>query len=718
MGMWLGFPKIPSQRPDKIVYTNNTTVASGWFNFLKAGGCSKRAEPCTGFGHMEGMRAAPILRRNRLNYPWPSPFGAEMPLSWCGHPRHVAGGGSRFRSDPGLGFAPPIAVFCPSLSTQPMPTLSQLSDPAAFSTLTLAEGLFLVSIWKPLLMIVPIAGWSWIIAKVYDKHAGQFFLPRRKWNLLHMGMGMAALAAGVGLGLVIGPSEGAFWAGLGAAIVILVTDIAIYAVVANKDERVPDKFKIRLNMATIMGERPKKVDTKGQAKVALAIKGMDDKGKYTIAVAPPQVETPEYEVRTAAEQAWIAAGVARASQVDIGPIGKDSQYGMSFLVDGVRQSGEVMPAANAARIMDFWKSAARLDVADRRRKQSGTVQVEQGAMKRTARVMSIGAKDGMRLTLLFEAEQSVLRKAEDMGLLDVQLAELKAIVADGKGVVLLAGPPDGGRTTTLYTVTRMHDAYTTNVQTCEIDPQSALEGVRSNAWDPQKPGTDGAAGAEFSTTVRSILRRDPDVVSVGEMPDANTAKEISKADHERTRVYVSLRAPDAITAVQMYVKAVGDTKVAADSLHGLIAQRLVRKLCVNCRVAYPPTPDMLKKMGIPEGKVQQLYRKGGQVLIKNRPETCPVCNGGGYFGQEGLFEVYSIGPEERSLVAQANFQGLRAALRKRQLPSIQQVGLRKAVDGSTSVEEVMRVTTEGKPEGGGSGGQAAAPSLAQTAVNE
>ena len=591
--------------------------------------------------------------------------------------------------------------------------MSQPFDLPGLSTLSIAQtGLFLVSIWKPLLLLVPIAGWAWIIAKVNDKHAGQFFLPRRKWNTLHMGMGSLALIAGLGLGVVIGPNEGAFWAGFGAAVVILITDIVIYAVVANKDERVPEKFHIRFNLATIMGERPKKVDTKGQAKVALAIKGMDEKGKYTIAVTPPQAETPEYEVRTAAEQAWIGAGVARASQFDIGPAGKEGQYSVVYLVDGVRQGGELIPAANAARIMDFWKGAARLDVADRRRKQTGAVEVEQGSMKRSARITSIGAQGGMRLTALFEAERAVQRKPEDMGLLDVQLAELKAIVAEGKGIVLLAAPPDGGRTTTLYTVTRMHDAYTTNVQTCEIDPQSPLEGVRTNAWDPQKVGAEGGAGAEFSTTVRSILRRDPDVVSIGELPDANTAKEVAKADHERTRVYVSMRATDALAAIQMYVKAVGDTKQAADSLHGVVAQRLVRKLCSNCRVAYPPTPDMLKKMGIPEGKVQQLYRKGGQVLIKNRPETCPVCNGGGYFGQEGLFEVYSIGPEERSLIAQANFQGLRASLRKRQLPNIQQVGLRKAVDGTTSVEEVMRVTAEsGKPEGG-QAAAAAAPTPA------
>jgi type II secretory ATPase GspE/PulE/Tfp pilus assembly ATPase PilB-like protein len=112
---------------------------------------------------------------------------------------------------------------------------------------------------------------------------------------------------------------------------------------------------------------------------------------------------------------------------------------------------------------------------------------------------------------------------------------------------------------------------------------------------------------------------------------------------------------------------------------------------------------MLKKLGVPEGKVQQLFKKGGQVLIKNKPEVCPTCGGSGYFGQDGVFEVYAITKEERDLIAQGNYQGLKAALRKKSLPSLQQVAIRKAVDGITSVEEVMRVTASEAPAAAGAG---------------
>lgn len=553
----------------------------------------------------------------------------------------------------------------------------------------------------PVLLLLVFVGWAWIVSKVYDKHAAQFFLPRRKWNLLHLGMGLLALGAVLLMGVVMAGSAGAFWAGLGIAVVILVADLYAYMHVANRDDRVPERYHIRLSMPKLGADKDDKKKAAQQAKVKLVIKGQDEKGKYTKLLAAPMAETPEFEVRAAAEALYEKALASRASQVEILPLGKDNLYVTKMLVDGVYTPGEQAPAPAAAKIMDFWKAAAGLDVADRRRKLQSLVSVEQPAGKHILRVTSIGAQGGMRVTLLLDPETAVTRKIDAVGLLDVQMKELAGLVEEGKGVVLVTSPPDGGRTTLLYSILRMHDAYTTNVQTVEIDPQASLEGVRGNKFDAQAEGNQpaGSAGPEFSTLVRSILRRDPQVVGVAELPDQATAKEIAKADHERTRVYVSFRAGDPLLAVQAWVKTVGDAKLAGECLHGVVTGRLVRKLCTNCRVAYPPGADMLKKLGVPEGKVAQLFKKGGQVLIKNKPEICPVCGGGGYIGQEGIFEVCPVGKEERDLVVQGNLQGLKAAWRKRQIPTLQHVAIRKAVDGTTSVEEVTRVTAAEKPEG-------------------
>lgn len=576
-----------------------------------------------------------------------------------------------------------------------MPTDLSLNIPL---TLGAATAQWLMSVWKPIVLLVPFAVWARIVTSVYDKHAAQFFLPRRMWNLVHLVAGMVALVAALGLGSVVG-GEGGFWAGLAAVLVILAGDLYAYMHMANKDDRVPESKRIKLGMAMpTPAEKAKKKQDAARGKLAaqlkLTIKSADEKGKFTQLVPPPQAETPEFAARVAGEAVYVEAIASRATQAEIGP-GKDGAYQVRYLVDSVYQPGATMPPADAAKVMDFWKLAAKQDIADRRKKQTSDISVEQPEGKRVVRVTSIGAQGGMRVTLLMEPEKSVQREPKDLGLLEPQMTTLKELAAERQGVVLVVTPPDSGRTTLMYSLLRLHDAYTSNVHTVEIEPQGAPDGVRVNKFDPQAAGATGAPGGEYSTLVRSIMRRDPDVVAVSDLPDAATAQEISKADQPRTRTYLCFKGGDAFTAVQTYVKAVGDTRKAADSLHGVVVGKLVRKLCSNCRVNYPPTADMLKKLGLPEGKVQQLFKKGGQVLIKNKPEVCPVCKGVGYLGTEGVFEVYPIDKDDRDLIAQGNYQGLKASWRKRGLPSLQQAAIRKAVDGLTSVEEIMRIASDG-----------------------
>lgn len=558
-----------------------------------------------------------------------------------------------------------------------------------------AEGLFLVSFWKPLILLVTLGLWAHVVSRVYDKHAARFFLPRERWNTIHLIAGV--LAFGVALAMPIF-NEGAFWAGWGAMVVILAIDLAAYPLSANKDSRVPEAFHIRLSGVTNLFKKSESAKAaKGQAPVKLAIRGADKQ-----LVAPPQLGTPEAEVRATAEEVYLKAMENRAAQVDLGPGGKDGAYVASMLVDGLRVAGQALPPPAALKVIDFWKAAAKLDVADRRRKLVGDVVVEQAGNRKTVRLTSIGVQGGMRLTMLFDPAAAVKRSFDELGLLEAQAAELRELIADpARGVVLLAGVPDGGRSTLMYTILQQHDAYTQTVQTVETEPQIQLEGVRHQAFDAT------AEGADYGTLVRSMLRRDPDTLGIAEMPDANTAKEVAKADQERTRQYLVIRAEGAMEALDFYVKAVGEPALAARGLRGVVAVRLVRKLCTNCRVSYPPTPDMLKKLGLEAGKVQALFKKGGQVLIKDKPAVCPVCAGVGYVGQEGLLEVYRFGDEERDLIAQNNLPGVRANLRKRGLPTILQVAVRKAVAGATSVDEIQRVLGGGPPAAGAP--KAAAP---------
>lgn len=546
----------------------------------------------------------------------------------------------------------------------------------------LAETVMLVSWWKPLLFVVPFAAWGFVISRVLDKHAARFFLARERWGAIYLFCGVAAILAAVAMPAIGDGGSLTFLVSLVAMTLILAAPCVAFVLAANRDERVPEHLRLKFNMAALGIEKKEKVAKTG--KVEWVVKSPDK-----AVVAAPAAQTPEYEVRVAAEGLVTRAINNRAAQIDVAPAANNT-YQARAQIDGVWGTPETMPAQAALAVIDFWKTAGKLDLADRRKKQAADVIVERGEERHKLRLHTQGGQQGVRISIVLDPEQQVRRKGEDLGLLPAQMEELKALVGEQQGVVILAGLPDGGRTTTLYSVLKMHDAYLNNVQTVETEIQDAIEGVRQNKWDPT------AEGPDFSTLVRSILRRDPQVVGVAELPDAATAKEIAKADQERTRTYVVVRGSNAIDALAGWVKAVGDADAAAKCLRGVVAQKLMRKLCLNCRQPYQPTPDVLKKLGLPADKVKQLFKKGGEVLIKNKPEVCPVCQGTGYLQQDGVYEVFRIEQGERDLITQQDWSGVKGELRKRNLPSLNQAALAKAVQGTTSLEEVVRITTEGQ----------------------
>lgn len=537
-----------------------------------------------------------------------------------------------------------------------------------------ADGYFLVSPIKPILFLVPFALWAWVVATILDKDAARWYFKRENWNYAHVGAGLVAL----GVVLFVPAS---FWITWPIMMVILAADLGIYATLRNNDSRVPEAFKWSLDFEKMAKARAAKAAAKKTRQVTMTFR--DAAGKE----APvPAKESPLYAVRAHAESLMANLLDSRATELEIAPA-RDKQYRVSYLMDGVRQPHEQLSPVDGAAIIDFIKSAAGMDVNDRRRKLKAPLNIARpGSAPKTARVMTYGASAGMQLTLLLDPESQVKRRIEELGLFPNQLDDLKQIVSEMSGVVLLGAPKDNGGTSTLYALVRAHDAYTSNVQTVEMDPQTQIEGVRHNAFSTEQ-------GGEYSTTVRSVLRRDPNVVAIAECDDA-TAKEIARADTRNIRVYVQLPTDGAIPTLQTWMKAAGDPKSGAGCLTGVVAQRLVRKLCTNCRVPYQPTPDVLKKLGLPP-ETKQLFRKGGQVLIKDKPDTCPVCQGSGFHGQLAVAAVHNITPEDRELIRAGNYEGLRASFRQRKQQSIQTAGLQRLMTGDTTVEELVRVLQAG-----------------------
>lgn len=559
---------------------------------------------------------------------------------------------------------------------------------SSFTSALAVTGQVLVSWYKPIIYLIPFMGWAWLVSTIYDKDAARWYFKRNQWNLLHLAVGLAAIAM-----VILIPGEFAFWIALAGSTALLAADAALYAFLRNRDDRVPERARWTTEsvMRSITNATNERKKSKGPAEVkgiTMSITG--PKGT----VHPPQPETPEYEVRTSAEAILTKVSEMRGSRLDIAPI-REGVYGAACMVDGLRTLVDQLPAPKAIGIIDLLKHAAGLETEDRRRKQQGTLSFGPlGSPGTEARVTTMGGASGMQLIMLISPASQVQRRVDELGLLPSQLDDLKKIIDEPGGVVLLAAPPHNGRTSTMYAMIRAHDAYTSNVQTFEMDPQATIEGVRQNVFNPAEDG------AEYATTVRSILRRDPDVAAIAEMPDDATAKMIAGADTARSRIYLSINAESALQAIQIYCAAVGDQKLAAKSLRGVVCQRLYRKLSENARIPFQPTPEMLKKLGLP-AEVKTLYRTEGMVMVKDKMVPDPVSGGTGYFGQVGAFAVHPLGAEEQSLIANNELSALRARLRQLKQPSVQQAAMQLVVRGLTSVEEVLRVKQGQQKSSGG-----------------
>jgi type II secretory ATPase GspE/PulE/Tfp pilus assembly ATPase PilB-like protein len=170
-------------------------------------------------------------------------------------------------------------------------------------------------------------------------------------------------------------------------------------------------------------------------------------------------------------------------------------------------------------------------------------------------------------------------------------------------------------------------------------------------------------------------------------------------------IYIQQPLPTIVDQIRDWVKRVGDVKQATRAMRAVTNQRLLRSLCPNCRQAYTPTPEQIKKLNLPAKKVSQLYRAGGKVQVKNKIEDCPVCSGTGYLGQTGAFEVFVVDEDARKLLASGDLKGALAHARRKNMIYLQEAAMAKVIAGETTLDEVVRVlAAPAQGGGGGSGG--------------
>lgn len=362
---------------------------------------------------------------------------------------------------------------------------------------------------------------------------------------------------------------------------------------------------------------------------------------------------------------------------------------ISYEIDGVSAKEPAIPREQLEHFMRFIKLLADLDIKERRKPQKGLFRIWKGKEVIEWEVKTAGSTTSEQMQIRRIFKDTVMRLSE-LGLTSDQMAALQDIGKRKHGIFIVSGLPGSGVTTTFYAFLSEHDAYINNIQTLEKEISAKLPSVTQEVYSLADTAASG-----YASKLEEMIRLGADVIGVAQCRDQQTARVICHAAKEAKMLYVVIGADNAVAALGTWIKLVGDRKAALADLTGLTCQRLVRKLCENCKQAYTPNQEILKKFNLPADKVKALYKASGLVYDKKgRESTCQSCQGTGFVGRTGIFELVMLNEDlKKSIVACEGLADISLALRRAGMLNIQEQGLRKVLQGITAIQELVRGIT-------------------------
>ncbi len=368
----------------------------------------------------------------------------------------------------------------------------------------------------------------------------------------------------------------------------------------------------------------------------------------------------------------------RASDIHIEPF--ETQLLVRYRVDGVLYEVQRPPFRALSNIVSRLKIMANLDIAEKRLPQDGRFSVRIAGKEADVRVSTLPTAFGERVVLRLLDKSGGVLTLQDIGVEADQLPQIEKMIKKNHGIFLVTGPTGAGKTTTLYSALSAINSREQNIITVEDPIEYQLPGVGQIQVNPKIDLT-------FAQGLRSILRQDPDVIMVGEIRDGETAKIAVQAALTGHLVFSTLHTNDSAGALARLVEMGVEPFLAASALVGVLAQRLVRTICPNCKVSYKPEAKHLTEL------VEGVELPSDAVFYRGR--GCSKCMQVGYLGRTGLYELLEVNDPIRQLVtANADASSLRQQALKQGMRTLRQAGLVKVLAGQTTVEEVLRVTQE------------------------
>ncbi len=375
------------------------------------------------------------------------------------------------------------------------------------------------------------------------------------------------------------------------------------------------------------------------------------------------------------------AAKERASDIHIEPQEKD--ICVRFRVDGVLQEVIRPPKRFQNSISSRVKIMGGLNIAEKRLPQDGRIRVKLAGRDIDIRLSTTPTVFGERVVMRLLDKSTVLLDLVEIGMDKQQLRIMESLIHRSHGIVLVTGPTGSGKTTTLYAALSKINRPDLNIMTIEDPVEYQLEGISQTAVNPKIELT-------FANGLRSFLRQDPDVIMVGEIRDLETAEIAIQASLTGHLVFSTVHTNDAAGAVTRLVDMGVEPFLVASSLMGVLAQRLVRVLCKDCRMPYLPTAEELKEIGLTPETVRET---SGGMLYK--PAGCEQCNHTGYRGRTGIYEMMLLDDDLRQMTLKNVDSGTikRQAVAKG-MRTLMDDGAQKVMRGITSVAEVLSVTQE------------------------
>lgn len=366
----------------------------------------------------------------------------------------------------------------------------------------------------------------------------------------------------------------------------------------------------------------------------------------------------------------------RASDIHLVPF--ESAVELRYRIDGLLQVKPPPPRNLHAALVSRVKIMADMNIAERFMPQDGHIQIHHRGARVDIRVGTMPTKYGESLVMRLLEKNTKVQTPEELGLGAERAALLRRLVEKPHGLFLATGPTGSGKTTTLYSI--LQGIYTPEKKIITIeDPiEYELAGVAQIPVRPSRQFT-------FATGLRAILRQDPDIVMVGEIRDSETAEIAIRAALTGHQVFSTLHTNDATGAVTRLLDMGVEAFLISSALEGVLAQRLVRRICPDCRAEIQPSPAVRERLEALSGRpIRGAFFAG---------RGCDECRGNGYRGRIGIFELLPVGAELRELILhkQSNNQLKEAA--QRSMTTMHQDALQKAAAGLTTLEEIVRVSS-------------------------